>query len=134
GQHVETTSALGFLRVWLLARLRGLRPSSLRRQREFALMTRWEDTVLMAAALDESLAVEVAELANVVKGYGEVRRRLSGALARLLDETVRPAIEADRRAGHGFARATDLVRAGRQRLLSEEPASQNPLPSGGRAG
>jgi indolepyruvate ferredoxin oxidoreductase beta subunit len=120
GQHVRTTTVLGFLRVWLLARLRGLRPSSLRRQREFALMDRWEETVRAAAGLDESLACEVAELGNVVKGYGEVRRRLSGAIARLLDEEVRPAIEADRRAGAGFARSTELVRAGRLRLLSEE--------------
>jgi indolepyruvate ferredoxin oxidoreductase beta subunit len=110
---------LGFLRVWLLARLRRLRPSSLRRQREFALMSRWEDTVLAAAALDEALAGEVAELANIVKGYGEVRRRLSGALERFLDDAVRRAIEADRRAGGGFARATEIVRAGRLRLLAE---------------
>ncbi len=134
GQHVKTTSVLGFLRVWLLARLRGLRPSSLRRQREFALMSRWEDTVLAAAALDEALAAEVAELANIVKGYGEVRRRLSGALGRFLDEAVRLSIEADRRAGHGFARSTEIVRAGRQRLLADENASLHPLPSGERAG
>ena len=120
GQHVRTTTVLGFLRVWLLGRLRRLRPSSLRRQREFALMDRWEETVRAAAGLDEGLACEVAELGNVVKGYGEVRRRLSGALARLLDEEVRPAIEADRRAGAGFARSTELVRAARLRLLSEE--------------
>jgi indolepyruvate ferredoxin oxidoreductase beta subunit len=126
GQHVKTTSVLGFLRVWLLARLRWLRPSSLRRQREFALMSRWEDTVLMAGALDEGLAAEVAELANIVKGYGEVRRRLSGALERFLDETVGPAFEADRRAGAGFARATELVRAGRHRLLADENASSRP--------
>ena len=123
GQHVKTTSVLGFLRVWLLARLRGLRPSSLRRQREFALMRRWEDTVLATAALDEALATEAAELANIVKGYGEVRRRLSGALERFLDDTVRPAIEADRRAGTGFARATEIVRAGGRRLLADENAS-----------
>lgn len=120
GQHVRTTTVLGFLRVWLLARLRALRPSSLRRQREFALLDRWEETVRAAAGLDEGLACEVAELGNVVKGYGEVRRRLSGALARLLDEEVRPGIEADRRAGAGFARSTELVRAARLRLLSEE--------------
>jgi indolepyruvate ferredoxin oxidoreductase beta subunit len=123
GQHVKTTSVQGFLRVWLLARLRWLRPSSLRRQREFALMSRWEDTVLMAATLDEGLAAEVAELANIVKGYGDVRRRLSGALERFLDETVGPAIEADRRASAGFARSTELVRAGRHRLLADENAS-----------
>ena len=61
-----------------------------------------------------------AELGNVVKGYGEVRRRLSGALARFLDDTARPAIEADRRAGAGFARSTDAIRAGRLHLLSDE--------------
>jgi indolepyruvate ferredoxin oxidoreductase beta subunit len=132
GQHVKTTSVLGYLRVWLLARLRGLRPWSLRRQREFALMTRWEDTVLAAAALDETLACEVAELGQVVKGYGEVRRRLSGALARFLAETVRPAIEADRLAGAGFAGSTELVRAGRARLITDEPVSADePLPSVG---
>jgi indolepyruvate ferredoxin oxidoreductase, beta subunit len=123
GQHVQTTSVLGFLRVWLLARLRWLRPSSLRRQREFALMSRWEDTVLAAAALDPALAAEVAELANIVKGYGEVRRRLSGALERFLDDTVRPAIEADRRAGAGFARSTEIVLVGGRRLLADENAS-----------
>ena len=130
GQHVKTTSLLGFLRVWLLARLRWLRPASLRRQREFTLMSRWEETVLAAAVLDERLASEVAELANVVKGYGEVRRRLSGVIARFLDEAVRPAIESDRRAGHGFARATNLVREGRERMLADE---QTTVPLGERA-
>jgi indolepyruvate ferredoxin oxidoreductase beta subunit len=134
GQHVRTTTVLGFLRVWLLARLRGLRPSSLRRQREFALMGRWVVAVLVAAPPDVALACVVGEVGNVVMGYGEVRRRLSGAVARFLDETVRPAIEADRRAGGGFARATDIVRTGRERLLADEKASVPPLPSGERAG
>jgi indolepyruvate ferredoxin oxidoreductase beta subunit len=123
GQHVRTTTVLGYLRIWGLARMRRLRPRSLRRQREFALMGRWEGAVHAAARLDEALACEVAELANVVKGYGEVRRRLSGALTRFLDEVVHPAIEADRAAGGGFARATEHVRAGRLRLLSEEVRS-----------
>jgi len=69
-----------------------------------------------------------------VRGYGDVRRRLSGAVQRFLDEAVRPAIEADRRAGRGFARATDLVREGRERMLADEGATMNPLPSGERAG
>ena len=128
GQHVRTTTVLGFLRIWSLARMRGLRPRSLRRQREFALMARWEEAVHAAARLDETLACEVAELANVVKGYGEVRRRLSGALARCLDEVVRPAIEADPAAA-GFTRAAERIRTERLRLLSEETPS-HPLPSG----
>ena len=120
GQHVQTTSVLGFLRVWALGRLRFLRPSSLRYQRESALMARWERAVLEAAALDGALAVEVAEMANVVKGYGEVRRRLSGGLERFLDEVLAPAVERDRARGHGYARAAEIVRGARRRMLEDE--------------
>jgi indolepyruvate ferredoxin oxidoreductase beta subunit len=126
GQHVKTTSVLGFLRVWLLGRLRWLRPSSLRRQREEALMTRWEEAVLTAARLDEALAGEVAELATVVRGYGEVRRRLFAATERFLDETARPAMEADRQAGGGYERSTTIVRDGRRFLLCDDNATRVP--------
>ncbi len=120
GQHVRTTTVLGFLRVWLLGRLRVLRPRSLRRERESALMDRWERAVREAAALDTGLALEVAELASVVKGYGEVRRRLFRALERLLDETLPPIVAEERAAGAGYARSTALVRERRLALLTEE--------------
>ena len=96
GQHVRTTTVVGFLRVWLLGRLRFLRPRSLRAEREWALIGRWRAAVLAAAALDTELAVEVAETAGIVRGYGEVRRRLAGAFVRLLDEVVAPAMARDR--------------------------------------
>lgn len=118
-QHVKTTSILGFLRVWTLGRLRFLRPSSLRYQRESALTARWEQAVLETALLDADLACEVAELATVVKGYGEVRRRLSRGLARVLDEVVTPVL-ARREDGEGYARAISAVRDARRRLLEEE--------------
>ena len=121
-QHVRTTSVLGFLRVWGLGRLRFLRPSSLRYQRESALMSRWERAVLDAAARDQELAVEVAELARVVKGYGEVRRRLARGLERLLDELVPAAVDGARGAGLGYAGATQMVRDARQRILEDENA------------
>ena len=101
-QHVKTTSVLGFLRVWVLGRLRFLRPRSLRFQRESALIARWERAVLEAAALDTDLAVEVADAATVVKGYGEVRRRLSAGFARVLDEILAPAVARDRERGQGL--------------------------------
>jgi indolepyruvate ferredoxin oxidoreductase beta subunit len=126
GQHVKTTSVLGFLRVWLLARLRWLRPLSLRRQREFALISRWEEAVLTAARLDESRGGEVAELATVVRGYGEVRRRLFAATERFLVDTVLPAIESDRRSARGYERSTAIVREGRRRLLADETATRRP--------
>ncbi len=121
-QHVRTTSVLGFLRVWGLGCLRFLRPSSLRYQREAALMSRWERAVLEAAMLDQELAVEIAELARVVKGYGEVRRRLARALERLLDESVPAAVAGARESGQGYTRAAQIIRDARQRILADEHA------------
>src|SRR5205085_7236069 len=115
-----TTSVLGFLRVWAVGRLRFLRPRSLRFARESALMDRWERAVLEAAALDGSLACELAEMGNVVKGYGEVRRRLSGGLARFLDEVLPPALARARADETGYAGVTDLARRTRHRMLEDE--------------
>ena len=126
GQHVRTTSVLGFLRVWFLGRLRGLRPISLRFEREWALIARWRQAVLDCAALDAELAVEVAETAALVRGYGEVRRRLSVAFVRLLDEGLTPAVARDRAVGAGFARSRRLVAEGRRRLLEDEKADPDP--------
>ena len=120
GQHVKTTTVLGFLRVWILGRLRVLRPRSLRFERESALIARWERAVLEAAAVDTALAAEVAEAAGIVKGYGDVRRRLSGGFERLLDEVLAPALAADRERGRGYERAAARVRAARQRMLEDE--------------
>lgn len=120
GQHVRTTSVIGFLRVWTLGRLRFLRTSSLRFQHESALIARWEAAVLESAAVDVDLAIEVAETANGVKGYGEVRRRLSHAFERLLDEVWSPALARARADEHGRADAVDTVRTARLRLLEDE--------------
>jgi indolepyruvate ferredoxin oxidoreductase beta subunit len=120
GQHVRTTTVVGFLRVWLLGCLRILRPRSLRAEREWGLIERWRAAVLAAAALDAALAVEVAETAGIVRGYGEVRRRLAGAFVRLLDEIVAPAVARDREAGAGFARSRGIVAEARRLLLTDE--------------
>lgn len=122
-QHVKTTSLLGFLRVWTLGRLRFLRRSSLRYRRESALMARWEGAVLESALLDADLAREVADLAAVVKGYGEVRRRLSRGLARCLDE-LGTIVAGDRAAGRGYARAIGAVRDARRRMLEDDTGSE----------
>ena len=127
GQHVRTTSVLGYARVWALGRLRFLRPTSLRAQREFALIDRWQAAVLDTLALDAALAAEVADMATVVRGYGEVRRRLSAAFVRVLDDILAPAVARDREQGAGYARSRDVVRGARQKLLADEKGLEQAL-------
>jgi indolepyruvate ferredoxin oxidoreductase, beta subunit len=132
-QHVKTTSVLGYLRVWALGRLRWLRPSSLRAEREFALIDRWQQAVLNAAALDYELACEVADIATVVRGYGEVRRRLSGAFTRFLDEILAPAVARDRSERKGYARARTIVSETCEKLLADEKGIESALLEARRA-
>jgi indolepyruvate ferredoxin oxidoreductase beta subunit len=84
GQHVKITTVSGFLRVWLLARLRPLRPISYRAHHEHRLMEEWLTAVARGARLDYGLGCEIARAAQLVKGYGEVRRRMTAALRALL--------------------------------------------------
>lgn len=117
GQHVRTTTVLGYLRVWMLARLRWLRPISYRAHHEGARMTQWLAVVRRCAAWDVELAREVAHAAQLVKGYGEVRRRMAGHLDRLLLLALAAAEEATRE-GAGFGEATRLARDYRTLVLS----------------
>lgn len=59
-------------------------------------------------------------MANVVKGYGEVRRRLSAALVRFFDEVLAPAVARDRAAGEGYARSARIVAEARRLMLEDE--------------
>ena len=91
GQHVRTTTITGFLRVRMLTWLRPLRPMSWRSHEEHGRMARWLAGVSAAAARDEALACEIAGLAQVIKGYGDVRRRLLGVFDLALAASLRAA-------------------------------------------
>ncbi|HXG03629.1 MAG TPA: indolepyruvate oxidoreductase subunit beta family protein [Candidatus Binatia bacterium] len=119
GQHVKTTTVLGFLRLRLLAALRRWRPISYRARREHERMGRWLDAVRRCADWDRDLAVEVAQAAQLVKGYGEVRRRLIARFDDLLERVLTAgALEAA--AGRGFAVTRELAATCR-RLVLEGP-------------
>ncbi len=102
GQHVKTTTVSGFLRLWLLARLRSFRPSSYRAHHEHAWMTEWLVAVERCGRLDYDLACEVARAAQLVKGYGEVRRRMIAAFRGML-ESVCAAAAVDPRTARTLA-------------------------------
>jgi len=108
GQHVRITTVSGFLRVWLLARLKRWRPISYRSREEHARITRWLDAVRTCAARDEALAAEVARAAQLVKGYGDVRRRMTALHETLLAGVLRAAALEERR-GTDYAVSTALA-------------------------
>jgi indolepyruvate ferredoxin oxidoreductase, beta subunit len=91
GQHVKTTTVSGYVRVWLLTLLRPLRPISHRAHEEHARIDRWLAAVARCADWDPALAREVARAAQLVKGYGDVRRRMVGHFDRLLEAVIRSA-------------------------------------------
>ncbi|HYS17544.1 MAG TPA: indolepyruvate oxidoreductase subunit beta family protein [Candidatus Binatia bacterium] len=91
GQHVKTTTVSGYLRVWLLTLLRPLRSISYRAHEEHARIDHWLGAVARCATWDEPLACEVARAAQLVKGYGDVRRRMVAHFDRLLEAVTRAA-------------------------------------------
>ena len=125
-QHVRTTSILGFLWVWVLGRLRFLRPVSHRYHLEHTVIGKWAVQVEATARVSYDLACEVAQAAQVVKGYGDVRRRTLRSFHRLLDEVLAPVADLDRRNGQTYELSRQVLARGRRLILADpqgiEPA------------
>jgi indolepyruvate ferredoxin oxidoreductase beta subunit len=75
GKVVKTSSITGFLLLYLISRLRSLRRRSLRFAREQAALARWLDLVAETAQTDHALALQVARMQGLVKGYGDTHER-----------------------------------------------------------
>lgn len=88
GMHVKTSGVAGYLLVRSLSWLKPWRPRSYRFREEQRLIERWLAYVADAARRDAGLALEIAECARLVKGYGETHRRGKGNFLALLDALV----------------------------------------------
>jgi indolepyruvate ferredoxin oxidoreductase beta subunit len=75
GKILKTTSVSGFLLLYLLSRLRPLRRRSLRFVSEQAALSSWLDLVAETARADYALALQVARMRTLVKGYGDTHER-----------------------------------------------------------
>src|SRR5215831_478511 len=75
GKVIKTTSVGGFLLLYALAKLKRLRRRSLRFAAEQAALSHWLNLVAANARADYPLAVQVARMRNLVKGYGDTRER-----------------------------------------------------------
>jgi indolepyruvate ferredoxin oxidoreductase beta subunit len=93
GMYVKTTSVSGFLRFWFLTKLRPLRRFMHRYVEEQAQIDTWLDLVQQAARLSPALALEVAECARLIKGYGSTHRRGMENFRAIDTRLIRPALQ-----------------------------------------
>jgi indolepyruvate ferredoxin oxidoreductase beta subunit len=90
GRIVETTSVRGFLLLYAVASLKSRRRQSLRFAAEQAHIEAWLKRLAELAGANYTLALEMAELRNLVKGYGSTHERGLTNYARIftLTETL----------------------------------------------
>ena len=78
GMEVNTTSVSGYLRFRTLAKLRRWRPKTYRYAEEQREIERWLSLIVEASTQSTELALEIAECARLIKGYGDTHQRGTG--------------------------------------------------------
>jgi indolepyruvate ferredoxin oxidoreductase beta subunit len=113
GMAVRSTSITGYLRFAMLRRLKRWRPKTHRFREEQQAIEAWLARIAAAAEISAELAVEVAECARLIKGYGDTYRRGSANYFAIDTRVIRPAL-----AGRiPAARAVDAVASARTAAL-----------------
>jgi indolepyruvate ferredoxin oxidoreductase beta subunit len=92
GMAVNTASIFGYWRFHLLAGLRGFRPKTYRYRQEQRAIEAWLRMIAQAAPLSSELAIEIAECARLIKGYGDTHKRGSGNYRLIETELMLPAL------------------------------------------
>jgi indolepyruvate ferredoxin oxidoreductase beta subunit len=108
GMEINTGSVSGYLRFCLLAKLRGYRPKTFRYQEEQRAIEAWLRMIAQAAPLSGDLALEIAECARLIKGYGDTHKRGTGNYRLIEREVMVPALAGNmtpRRAAEAIANA-----------------------------
>jgi indolepyruvate ferredoxin oxidoreductase, alpha subunit len=108
GMEINTTSVSGYLRFYLLAKLRPWRRKTYRYREEQRTIESWLQHIAQAAPLSTELAIEIAECARLIKGYGETHKRGSGNYRLIEKELILPALAgamAPRQAAEAIANA-----------------------------
>jgi indolepyruvate ferredoxin oxidoreductase, beta subunit len=121
GRVVRTSSLRGYLMLYAVASLRGMRRRTLRYELENARIEAWLAQILDTATHNPELAVEVAQCQRLVKGYSDTHARglknyqtvmaaVVKAGARLAPATLRELRDAALADEHGHKLRAALVR------------------------
>jgi indolepyruvate ferredoxin oxidoreductase beta subunit len=92
GMEINTASISGFLRFYILAKLRRFRPRTWRFQEEQRAIENWLKLIGRAAPLSAALAIEIAECARLIKGYGDTHKRGSDNYRVIVAQVIEPAL------------------------------------------
>jgi indolepyruvate ferredoxin oxidoreductase, beta subunit len=90
GMEINSASVSGFLRFWMLAKLKAWRRYSYRYQQEQAAIENWLAYIAKAGEHSPDLAMEVIELARLIKGYGDTLKRGMSNFRAIEIRVVRP--------------------------------------------
>lgn len=122
GRVVQTSSIRGFLLLYGIASLRGMRRRSLRFELEHRRIDDWLASIEQLAPRQPALALEVARLQRLVKGYGDTHARGWGNFERIMARLPQRGDDQDNarelRALHEAALADDDAAALTQLLQS----------------
>ena len=92
GLHIRSTSLWGYLMLRAMARLRPWRRASLRFAEEHAAMDGWWTALCALAPQSPAMGQALAQLPQVLKGYGDTQRRGREHYERLWSQWVAPAL------------------------------------------
>jgi indolepyruvate ferredoxin oxidoreductase, beta subunit len=115
GMEIKTTSVSGYLRFLALAQLRRLRPRSHRYSQEQAAIEAWLALIAAAAAMSGALALEIAECARLIKGYGETLKRGAANYATIERQVIQPTLAGTM----ALSRGVDAVASARVAALAD---------------
>ena len=121
GLHIRSTSLWGFLMLRGLAWLRPLRPRSLRFAQEHETLTVWLGAMRQVLPQAPALALALAGLPQVLKGYGDTQARGRLNYARLWATHVVPVLTGAGDADH----ATQGLRAALAATLADPEGKLN---------
>ncbi|WP_028226491.1 indolepyruvate oxidoreductase subunit beta family protein [Paraburkholderia ferrariae] len=121
GRVVQTSSLRGYLMLYIVASLRGMRRRTLRYELENARIEAWLAQIVETAKHNPTLATEVAQCQRLVKGYSDTHARglknyqtlmaaVCKAGARLAPATLRELRDAALADEHGHKLKAALVR------------------------
>jgi indolepyruvate ferredoxin oxidoreductase beta subunit len=122
GRQVSTSKLGGFLLLFGLARLRGLRLISHRHRSETEHIEAWLASAINAARNNYDLGVEIIALQRLVKGYGETHERGLRGYGAIL-QTLRPLIERPDAAAVARTLTQAALKDDSGRLLAREIAA-----------